>query len=137
LLGEEETRGDEQCDAHAELDATPRHTRDDAGAEPRANDRRGDEGDQSDGLDLDDRGEDDRLRKSGKTMAHVERAGDFLVGDHAAKSKERSGRREGPDAQSVEEVGDEADENQIGRRRRPLVSPRELLRPCDGECAGG
>ena len=76
-------------------------------------------------------------------MAHVERAGDLVVLDDRAELEYGRRRREGSDAERVEEVGDEAEAEQASKveaarsvSRRGLQSRYPSSRHSDGEWSG-
>ena len=70
-------------------------------------------------LDLDDRDEDEGLRDRRHRVADVERARDQLVGHEPLELEDRRRRREGADAERVEEVRHEADQREQRGGARP------------------
>jgi hypothetical protein len=111
---EEEPRRDEQRDAHPDLDRAARHAGDDTGAEPRPDHGGGDHQGQRYRVDLDDGDADESLRDRGQRVADVEGAWNQLVPDQLPQAEVRRRGGETPDAQGVEEVGDEADDDSLG-----------------------
>ena len=78
---------------------------------------RDDHEDQGHDVDLDDGDVDQGLGDGGQRVAHVQRAGDPLVGHQVLELEDRAGRGERADAQGVEEVGDDADRESRGEGR--------------------
>ena len=62
------------------------------------------------GIDVDDADEEQRLRQYRQRVTDDERSRDQLVGNQAEEPKDRGGGRERADAERVEEIRDESDE---------------------------
>jgi len=91
------------------------------GAEPRADDGRGNQEHHRLEIDLDDGHVDDRLEKRRERVAYVEGARDVLVAHEAEQPVNGRRGREGANSQRVQEVREEPDSDAGRVRCRPVA----------------
>ena len=121
--GHEHDRHDQRR-ADAELNRAPRKPGHDSGSQPPARHAHGNERRQLQRIHLDHADEQHGLRQDRQRVADDDGARNQLIGHEAEQAKCRGRRRERTDAERVEEVGDEPDDEI--ERRRPLscAAPR-------------
>ena len=106
ILGGKQHRRNQQSGADDQLERSHIHALDNRRADQGTGNGGQDAPDKQDGIDFDERYEDQRLNDRWRRVAGVEDDRDITVGHEAAEFDPRGRRRKAPDPKRIEEVGD-------------------------------